>query len=173
MKRIVLTGGGTGGHVTPNLALIPRLQADGWDVHYVGGPNSVEQAMIQRVAGVTYHSVSVGKLRRYFDPKNFSDIFRVLKGIHQARRIIRQLKLPVNDIVDFYPPHKVFYYKFRAALTHSSSENFDAPAHPAFQALHALNLEPLDAYFRTTLMPADWQKDLGYQYGYYAIPLKS
>ena len=92
MKRIVLTGGGTGGHVTPNLALIPRLQADGWDVHYVGGPNSVEQAMIQRVAGVTYHSVSVGKLRRYFDPKNFSDIFRVLKGIHQARRIIRQLK---------------------------------------------------------------------------------
>ena len=98
---------------------------------------------------------------------------RITWGLLVEERIIRQLKLPVNDIVDFYPPHKVFYYKFRAPLTHSSSENFDAPAHPAFQALHALNLEPLDAYFRTTLMPADWQKDIDYQYGYYAIPLKT
>ena len=98
---------------------------------------------------------------------------RITWGLLVEERIIRQLKLPVNDIVDFYPPHKVFYYKFRAPLTHSSSENFDSPAHPAFQALHALNLEPLDAYFRTTLMPADWQQDINCQYGYYAIPLRT
>jgi len=92
MKRIVLTGGGTAGHVTPNLALIPRLQADGWEVHYIGAANSAEQELIARVPNVTFHTVSVGKLRRYFDIKNFSDPFRVIKGVAQARRIIRKLK---------------------------------------------------------------------------------
>ena len=92
MKKIVITGGGTGGHVTPNLALIPRLQADGWEVHYIGGANSVEQELISRLPNVKYYSVAVGKLRRYFDPKNFSDPFRVLKGIAQATSIIRKIK---------------------------------------------------------------------------------
>ena len=92
MKRIVLTGGGTAGHVTPNLALIPRLIDDGWEVHYIGAANSAEQELISRVSGVSFHTVSVGKLRRYFDPKNFSDPFRVIKGIAQATGIIRRLK---------------------------------------------------------------------------------
>ena len=84
MKRIVLTGGGTAGHVTPNLALIPRLLADGWDVHYIGEADGVEKRLIAAVPEVTYHSVSTGKLRRYFDPKNFTDPFKVLKGVGQA-----------------------------------------------------------------------------------------
>ena len=92
MKRIVLTGGGTAGHVTPNLALIPRLQADGWEVHYIGAANSVEEGLVANLPGVTYHTVAVGKLRRYFDPKNFSDPFRVIKGVDQARRIIHRLR---------------------------------------------------------------------------------
>ena len=92
MKKIVMTGGGTGGHVTPNLALIPRLQADGWEVHYIGGANSPEQELISQVPGVTFYTVAVGKLRRYFDPKNFSDPFRVLKGVAQATAIIRKIK---------------------------------------------------------------------------------
>lgn len=92
MKRIVLTGGGTAGHVTPNMALIPRLQADGWDVHYIGAENSVEQNLISKIPGVTYHGVAVGKLRRYFDVKNFTDPFRVIKGIFQATHLIRKLK---------------------------------------------------------------------------------
>ena len=92
LKKIVLTGGGTAGHVTPNLALIPRLQADGWEVHYIGAANSAEQELISRVPGVEFHTVSVGKLRRYFDLKNFSDPFRVIRGIGQARRIIHRLK---------------------------------------------------------------------------------
>lgn len=92
MKKIVMTGGGTGGHVTPNLALIPRLQADGWEVHYIGGIGGVEEELLSRVQGVHYYSVSVGKLRRYFDLKNFSDPFRVIKGIAQAQRIIRKIK---------------------------------------------------------------------------------
>ena len=92
MKKIVMTGGGTGGHVTPNLALIPRLQADGWEIHYIGAANSVEQELVSKVPGVHYHTVAVGKLRRYFDPKNFSDPFRVVKGIFQATGIIRKIK---------------------------------------------------------------------------------
>lgn len=92
MKKIVMTGGGTGGHVTPNLALIPRLQADGWEVHYIGGANSAEQELISRVPGVTFYTVAVGKLRRYFDLKNFSDPFRVIKGVAQATAIIRRIQ---------------------------------------------------------------------------------
>ncbi len=92
MKRIVLTGGGTAGHVTPNLALIPRLIEDGWDIHYIGADNSVEQKLVQDIPGLTYHAVACGKLRRYFDLKNFSDPFRVIKGVFQATSIIRKLK---------------------------------------------------------------------------------
>ena len=92
MKRIVMTGGGTAGHVTPNLALIPRLQADGWEVHYIGAANSPEEELISKVPDVTFHRVSVGKLRRYFDLKNFSDPFRVVKGVGQATGIIGKLK---------------------------------------------------------------------------------
>ena len=98
---------------------------------------------------------------------------RITWGLVVEERMIRQLKLPVNDIVEFYPPYKVFYYKFRAPLMHSLFENFDTPSHPAFQALRELNLEPRNGYFRMTLMPADWQRDIGYQYGYYAIPVKT
>jgi len=92
LKTIVLTGGGTAGHVTPNLALIPRLKADGWDIHYIGAANSAEETLISQVDGVTFHTVSVGKLRRYFDLKNFSDPFRVIRGIRQATGIIHRLK---------------------------------------------------------------------------------
>ena len=92
MKRIVLTGGGTAGHVTPNLALIPRLQADGWEVHYIGAENGVERELVSSIPGLTYHGVACGKLRRYFDPKNFSDPFRVVKGAFQAAHIIGKLK---------------------------------------------------------------------------------
>ena len=88
----MLTGGGTAGHVTPNLALIPRLLADGWEIHYIGAANSAEEELISRVPEVTFHTVSVGKLRRYFDPKNFSDPFRVIRGVRQATGIIRRLK---------------------------------------------------------------------------------
>jgi len=92
LKKIVLTGGGTAGHVTPNLALIPRLKADGWEIHYIGAANSAEETLISQVEGVRFYAVSVGKLRRYFDLKNFSDPFRVIRGVGQATRIIHKIK---------------------------------------------------------------------------------
>lgn len=92
MNRIILTGGGTAGHVTPNLALIPKLLEEGWDVHYIGTESGIERTLVEPIEGVTYHSVATGKLRRYFDVKNFTDPFRVIKGVSQASSLVKTLK---------------------------------------------------------------------------------
>ncbi len=92
MKRIVLTGGGTAGHVTPHLALLPHLLAAGYDVHYIGTEDGIEHGMIAKLDGVTYHAVKSGKLRRYFDWKNFTDPFRVIAGAFQSAHLMRKLK---------------------------------------------------------------------------------
>ena len=92
MKRIVLTGGGTAGHVSPNQALIPHLEREGWEIHYIGTKAGIERTLIEPIPGVTYHSVSSGKLLRYFDLKNFTDPFRVIAGALQSFSIIRKLK---------------------------------------------------------------------------------
>ena len=91
MKRIVLTGGGTAGHVTPNIALLPRLQEEGYDVHYIGSDEGIEKNLIEEF-NVPYYGISSGKLRRYFDPKNFSDPFKVIKGYAEASALIKKLK---------------------------------------------------------------------------------
>lgn len=92
MKRIVLTGGGTAGHVSPNQALIPHLLKDGWEIHYIGTKTGIERTLIEAMPGVTYHAVSSGKLRRYFDLKNFTDPFRVIAGAFQSVAIIGKLR---------------------------------------------------------------------------------
>lgn len=92
MKRIVLTGGGTAGHVTPNLALIPHLQKEGWEVHYIGSENGIERTLLSEVPDVAYHAVATGKLRRYLDVKNLTDPFRVLFGVGQSIKLIRSIK---------------------------------------------------------------------------------
>lgn len=91
MKRVVLTGGGTAGHVTPNLALLPHLKEKGCDVSYIGSYDGIEKGLLE-AAGIPYYGISSGKLRRYFDVKNFSDPFKVLKGFFEARRLLRKLK---------------------------------------------------------------------------------
>ena len=91
MKRIILTGGGTAGHVTPNIALIPRLQELGYDIQYIGSYTGIEKELIEPF-GIPYHGISSGKLRRYFSLKNFSDPFRVMKGFGEARTLIKNLK---------------------------------------------------------------------------------
>ncbi|MCR5271581.1 MAG: undecaprenyldiphospho-muramoylpentapeptide beta-N-acetylglucosaminyltransferase [Lachnospiraceae bacterium] len=91
MKRIVLTGGGTAGHVTPNLALIPRLKALGYDICYIGSYNGIEKGLIES-AGIKYYGISSGKLRRYIDLKNFTDPFKVVKGLGQSVALLKKLK---------------------------------------------------------------------------------
>ncbi|MDO5155627.1 MAG: undecaprenyldiphospho-muramoylpentapeptide beta-N-acetylglucosaminyltransferase [Eubacteriales bacterium] len=91
MKKIVLTGGGTAGHVTPNIALLPSLKEAGFEVHYIGSYNGIEKNLIEDM-GIPYYGISSGKLRRYFDVKNFSDPFRVIKGFGEANRLMKKLK---------------------------------------------------------------------------------
>ena len=91
MKKIILTGGGTAGHVTPNLALLPELKAEGFEVHYIGSRDGLEQELVKS-AGIPYHAISAGKLRRYMDVKNITDIFRVIRGFGGAARIIRRIR---------------------------------------------------------------------------------
>ena len=91
MKKIILTGGGTAGHVTPNLALIPSLKDHGFEIRYIGSYEGIEKKLITD-AGIPYDGISSGKLRRYFDLKNFSDPFRVAKGYFEALRLMKRYK---------------------------------------------------------------------------------
>ena len=91
MKKILLTGGGTAGHVTPNLALLPRLREEGFEIRYIGSYEGIEKELIT-AEGIPYDGISTGKLRRYFSLKNFSDPVRVQKGYHEALRLIRSYR---------------------------------------------------------------------------------
>lgn len=91
MKRIVLTGGGTAGHVTPNIALLPTLKELDYDIHYIGSYEGIEKKLIEDF-DIPYYGISTGKLRRYFDVKNFSDPFRVVKGFSEAKKILKEIQ---------------------------------------------------------------------------------
>lgn len=91
MPKIVLTGGGTAGHVTPNIALLPSLKEAGFEIFYVGSYEGMEKGLIE-AEGIPYYGISSGKLRRYFDVKNFSDPFRVIKGYSEAVSILKELR---------------------------------------------------------------------------------
>ncbi len=93
-------------------------------------------------------------------------------GFIVEEEMARRLELPVNEIVERILPCRILYYKFRGSVLRLEEENAGNPAHPAFRLLRSLGMESKGPYFRTTLMPADWKGSLGYQYGYYSIPLK-
>lgn len=91
MKKIVFTGGGSAGHVTPNVALMPHLQKEGWDIAYIGSHRGIEKTIIEK-EGIPYYGIASGKLRRYFDLQNIKDPFLVIKGVMDAYLRIRKLK---------------------------------------------------------------------------------
>lgn len=92
MKRIILTGGGTAGHVAPNLALAPFLIERGFELHYIGTQDGIERGLVAKHPAIVYHAISSGKLRRYFDVKNFTDPLRVIKGLFESINLIRRLQ---------------------------------------------------------------------------------
>lgn len=92
MKTIVFTGGGTAGHVMPNMAIIPKLQRQGWRAAYIGSAAGIERELIGQLEDVPYYAISTGKLRRYVDIRNMRDPFRVLRGIGQAYRLLGKLR---------------------------------------------------------------------------------
>lgn len=91
MKKIVLTGGGTAGHVTPNLALVSTLIEEGFEIEYIGSYEGIEKSLAADY-GLKYHGISTGKLRRYFDIKNFTDPFRVIKGFFESSKLMKEIK---------------------------------------------------------------------------------
>ena len=90
MKKIVLTGGGTAGHVTPNITLLPALREAGFDPYYMGSYEGIEKKLIADF-DVPYTGIATGKFRRYLDIKNLTDPFRVLKGFAEARKYLKEL----------------------------------------------------------------------------------
>ena len=91
MKKILLTGGGTAGHVTPNLALVPYLEEAGFQIEYMGSYDGIEKQLVE-AEGIPYHGISSGKLRRYMDIKNLTDPVRILKGLREARQYMKKAK---------------------------------------------------------------------------------
>lgn len=91
MKKIILTGGGTAGHVTPNIALLPKLTELSYDISYIGSYHGIEKELIE-AENIPYYGISSGKLRRYLDLKNLSDPFKVVKGLGQSIHLLHKLK---------------------------------------------------------------------------------
>lgn len=92
-KTIILTGGGTAGHVSLNQAILPELENLGFRVDYIGSKGGIEHELISEShPQIRYHAIASGKLRRYFSMKNFTDPFRVGAGLVQAMNIIRKTK---------------------------------------------------------------------------------
>ena len=91
MKKILLTGGGTAGHVTPNIALIPYLKEAGFEIEYMGSYDGIEKSLIEQ-EGIPYVGISSGKLRRYLDLKNLTDPARILKGLSEAKKYMKAHK---------------------------------------------------------------------------------
>jgi UDP-N-acetylglucosamine--N-acetylmuramyl-(pentapeptide) pyrophosphoryl-undecaprenol N-acetylglucosamine transferase len=91
LKKIILTGGGSAGHVTPNIALFPKLKSLGFEIQYIGTKDGIERNIIGK-EDIKYHCISSGKLRRYFDVKNFTDPFKVIKGIFECISIMKSEK---------------------------------------------------------------------------------
>lgn len=91
MKKIVLTGGGTAGHVTPNIALLPRLRQEGFEITYIGSYDGIEKKLISDF-DIPYTGISTGKFRRYLDIKNLTDPFRVLRGFSEAKKYLKEYK---------------------------------------------------------------------------------
>lgn len=91
MNKIIFTGGGSAGHITLNLALIPYFINQGWEIHYIGSINGMEQELIKKFPSVHYHGILTGKLRRYFSTKNFIDMLKIPLGCLQASWLVHEI----------------------------------------------------------------------------------
>ncbi|MBR0104807.1 MAG: undecaprenyldiphospho-muramoylpentapeptide beta-N-acetylglucosaminyltransferase [Firmicutes bacterium] len=95
MKKIVMTGGGTAGHITPNIALFAGLKAAGYEIYYIGEKGGMEEELIKK-EGIPFYGITAGKMRRDKSvktmAKNATDMFRVLKGKNQAKSILKEIK---------------------------------------------------------------------------------
>lgn len=92
MKTIVLTGGGTMGHITPNLALLPKLKNDFERIIYIGSENGIEREVLANYPEVTYYPITTVKLVRSLSPKNLLIPFKLAKGKREAQKILAEIQ---------------------------------------------------------------------------------
>ena len=92
MKTIILTGGGTAGHIIPNIALLPSLKKEYQQIIYIGSGLSIEKELLNKYPYVKYYSIPTIKFKRTFCLDNLKIPFVLLKGIKQASKIIKQIK---------------------------------------------------------------------------------
>ena len=91
MKKVLLTGGGTAGHVTPNIALIPYLKELGFEIEYMGSYDGIEKKLIEAL-GIPYHGIDSGKLRRYLSVQNLKDPAHIIRGLNEAKKYMKEAK---------------------------------------------------------------------------------
>lgn len=91
MKKIVLTGGGTAGHVTPHFALLDFFKEESIHVDYIGSKGGIEESLVTAM-NIPYYPIQSGKLRRYFDLKNFTDPFRIIAGFFESIKYLKKLR---------------------------------------------------------------------------------
>ena len=118
MKNIALTGGGTAGHITPNLALIPELKKRNYNIIYIGSKNGMEKDIMSK-HNIPFFGISADKLRRYHDIKNFAMPFNVIRGIAEAKKILKEQK---KLIIDFYNSSDNNIYRLLGYYNNQSDE---------------------------------------------------
>ena len=91
MPKIIFTGGGSAGHVTLNLALIPYFIKAGWQVDYIGSIGGMEEDLVKKFPEVKYHAILTGKLRRYLSFKNIVDMVKIPLGCIEATWLVHKL----------------------------------------------------------------------------------
>lgn len=92
MKKLIFTGGGSGGHVMPALTILKKINAtQRYDIHYIGGIKNIERELV-RDYKVTYHPIHTGKLRRYLSIENFKDTMRVFLGLVDSFKVLWSFK---------------------------------------------------------------------------------
>lgn len=124
MTKIAFTGGGTAGHVSPNIALIQKLQKEDTppEMIYLGSKEGIEKEMIGK-ENIPYFGIATGKLRRYRSLKNLSDPFRVLAGFFQAFRILGKQKPDILFSKGGFvavPPVLAAYFRRIPVIIHES-----------------------------------------------------
>lgn len=95
MKKIVLTGGGTMGHVSPNLAIIPKFSTIFDEIHYIGSKNGPEKEQIEQLMksykNLFYHAIPSTKLTRKSIFKNLALPFILLKSLFQTKKLLKEI----------------------------------------------------------------------------------
>lgn len=90
MKKIVITGGGTGGHAIPCLAVGEALKND-YEIHFIGSKTGIEKELVKKYPYIIYHEITTCKLIRSLTLKNFTIPFKLFKGFNESKKLLKEI----------------------------------------------------------------------------------